>query len=170
MQDLALVGCSSVALWNDKTEDGKLLLGRNFDFYAGDDFAKNKIIAFVNPDEGYPFATVTWAGMIGVVSGMNKAGLTITMNAVKSDIPVVAKTPISIVAREILLYATTIDEAVSIARKREVFVSEALMVSSAKDRKAVLIEMSPENFGDVDGDIYVLVCTIHVEYGAYGYS
>src|SRR5690606_17350035 len=97
MQDLALVGCSSVALWNDKTEDGKLLLGRNFDFYAGDDFAKNKIIAFVKPDEGYPFATVTWAGMIGVVSGMNNQGLTITMNAGKSDMPLVAKTPISIV-------------------------------------------------------------------------
>jgi len=167
LQDLALVGCSSVALWNYKTEDGKLLLGRNFDFYAGDDFAKNKIIAFVNPDEGYPFATVTWAGMIGVVSGMNKAGLTITMNAGKSDMPLVAKTPISIVAREILQYATTIDEAVSIARKREVFVSEALMVSSAKDRKAVLIEMSPENFGVFEVTNNELVCTNHFRSEAY---
>ena len=166
MQDLALVGCSSVALWNDKTEDGKLLLGRNFDFYAGDDFAKNKIIAFVKPDEGYPFATVTWAGMIGVVSGMNNEGLTITMNAGKSDIPLVAKTPISIVAREILQYAATIDEAVEIAKNKEVFVSEALMVSSAKDRKAVLIEMSPDNFGVFEAD-NELVCTNHFRSEAY---
>lgn len=166
LQDLALVGCSSVALRNERTADGKLLLGRNFDFYAGDDFAKNKIIAFVNPDEGYPFATVTWAGMVGVVSGMNKAGLTITMNAGKSDIPLVAKTPISIVAREILQYASTIDEAVTIAKKREVFVSEALMVSSAKDRKAVLIEMSPENFGVFEAD-NELVCANHFRSEAY---
>ncbi|HLV45675.1 MAG TPA: C45 family peptidase [Flavobacterium sp.] len=166
MQDLALVGCSSVALWNDKTEDGKLLLGRNFDFYAGDDFAKNKIIAFVKPDEGYPFATVTWAGMIGVVSGMNNQGLTITMNAGKSDMPLVAKTPISIVAREILQYASTIDEAVEIAKNKEVFVSESLMISSAKDRKAVLIEMSPANFGVFEAD-NELVCTNHFRSEAY---
>jgi len=168
MQDLALVGCSSVALWDDKTTDGKLLLGRNFDFYAGDDFAKNKIIAFVNPDEGNPFVMVTWAGMVGVVSGMNKAGLTITMNAGKSDIPLVAKTPISIVAREILQYATTIEQAIEIAQKREVFVSESLMIGSAKDRKAVLIEMSPENSGvfEVENSSQ-LICSNHFRSEAY---
>ncbi len=168
MQDLALVGCSSVALWDDKTTDGKLLLGRNFDFYAGDDFAKNKIIAFVNPDEGNPFVMVTWAGMVGVVSGMNKAGLTITMNAGKSDIPLVAKTPISIVAREILQYATTIEQAIEIAQKREVFVSESLMIGSAIDRKAVLIEMSPENFGvfEVENSSQ-LICSNHFRSEAY---
>src|SRR5690606_27069130 len=67
----------------------------------------------------------------------------------------------------ILQYATTIDEAVSIARKREVFVSEALMVSSAKDRKAVLIEMSPENFGVFEVANNELVCTNHFRSEAY---
>src|SRR5690606_32752502 len=42
MQDLMLVGCSSIALWDDFTEDGKLLIGRNFDFYVNDEFAQNK--------------------------------------------------------------------------------------------------------------------------------
>ena len=43
--DMALVGCSSFAAWGEKSEDGSLILGRNFDFYAGDDFAKDKIVA-----------------------------------------------------------------------------------------------------------------------------
>lgn len=166
MQDLALVGCSSLALWGNYTQDGKLLLGRNFDFYAGDKFAENKIIAFVKPTQGYPFASVTWAGMAGVVSGMNTAGLTITLNAGKSDIPLVAKTPISIVAREILQYAETIEQAIAIAKKRAVFVSEALMVSSAKDKKAVLIEVSPDNFG-VFEMANKLICTNHFRSTAY---
>lgn len=147
LQDLALVGCSSMALWGSKTTDGKLLLGRNFDFYVGDDFARNKVVSFVQPDGGHPFAMVGWPGMIGVVSGMNKQGLTITMNAGKSNIPLSAKAPISIVAREILQYASTIEEAVAIARSKKVFVSESLMVASSKDKNVVLIEVSPQKFG-----------------------
>ena len=168
LQDLALVGCSSLAVWGDKTEDGELLIGRNFDFYAGDEFAEDKVVAFVTPDKGHPFMTITWGGMIGTVSGMNKEGLTVTINAGKSKIPLVAKTPISILAREILQYASTIDEAVAIAKKREVFVSESIMVGSAKDKKAILIEVSPENFGVFEvQNSSQLVCTNHFQSEAY---
>lgn len=168
VQDLALVGCTSVAVWGENSEDGKLLIGRNFDFYAGDDFAKNKIIAFVEPDSGYPFMSVTWAGMIGVVSGMNNQGLTVTMNAGKSETPLVAKTPVSILAREILQYAKNIEEAISIAKKREVFVSESIMIGSAEDQKAILIEVSPDNFGvyEVSNQTH-LICSNHFQSDAY---
>src|SRR5690554_1449893 len=168
LQDLMLVGCSSFAVWDDKTVDGELMIGRNFDFYAGDDFAKEKIIAFVNPTEGHSFMSVTWGGMIGAVSGMNDQGLTVTINAGKSEIPMVAKTPISIVTREILQYAATIEEAVAITKKREVFVSEAILVGSAKDRKAALIEVSPDRVGvfEVENSD-VLICSNHFQNDAY---
>ncbi len=164
LQDLMLVGCTSFAVWDDKSEDGNLLLGRNFDFYAGDEFAEEKIIAFVNPEDGHKFMSVTWGGFIGVVSGMNDQGLTVTINAGKSKIPLMAKTPISLVSREILQYASNIEEAVAIARKREVFVSEAIMVGSAKDGKAVLIEVSPNNFGVYEVEnTSELICANHFQ-------
>ena len=168
LKDLALVGCSSFAAWGDKTEDGSLLIGRNFDFYAGDDFAKEKIISFINPSEGHKFMSVTWGGMIGVVSGMNEHGLTVTINAGKSKIPLVAKTPISILTREILQYASTIKEAVTIAKKHQVFVSEAILIGSAKDKKAVSIEVSPKNFGvyKVENSNQ-LICSNHFQSNAY---
>lgn len=164
LQDLALVGCSSFAAWDSKSEDGNLILGRNFDFYAGDDFAKDKVVAFIKPTKGNPFMIFTWAGMTGAVSGMNAKGLTVTLNAGKSKIPLVAKTPISILAREILQYATTIDEAVKIAKKRKVFVSESIMIGSASDNKAILIEVSPNNFGvfDVENSNQI-ICTNHFQ-------
>ena len=169
LQDLALVGCSSFASWGDNTKDGKLLIGRNFDFYAGDDFAKNKIIAFIEPDEGHNFMSVTWGGMIGVVSGMNDQGLTVTINAGKSQFPLVAKTPVSLVTREILQYASTIDEAIAIAKKREVFVSESIFVGSAKDKKAAVIEVAPQNFGvyEVPNSSHQLICSNHFQSAAY---
>ena len=168
MQDLAMVGCSSLAAWGDKSEDGDLLIGRNFDFYVGDDFAKNKLIEFVEPEEGIPYMSVSWPGMIGVVSGMNKEGITVTINAGKSKIPLTAKTPISFVTREILQFAKTIDEAIAIAKKRKVFVSESILVGSANDKKAVTIEVSPDNFGvyEVENS-NTLVCTNHFQSAAY---
>ncbi len=168
LQDLMLVGCSSFAVWGDKTEDNELLIARNFDFYAGDDFAEEKIIAFVNPSEGHKFMSVTWGGMIGVVSGMNDQGLTVTINAGKSEIPLVAKTPISIVTREILQYASTIDEAITIAKKREVFVSEAIFIGSAKEKKAAIIEVAPDNFGVYNVEnTDALICSNHFQSEAY---
>ncbi|SEA58341.1 C45 family autoproteolytic acyltransferase/hydolase [Bizionia paragorgiae] len=168
LQDLALVGCTSFAAWGEKTEDHKLLIGRNFDFYAGDEFAENKIIAFVKPDSGHPFMSVTWGGMMGVVSGMNTQGLTVTINAGKSKIPLIAKTPISILTREILQYASTIDEAIAIAKSRDVFVSESIMVGSAKDKRAVLIEVSPKKFGVYQvQNSNQLVCSNHFQSDAY---
>ena len=168
LQDLALVGCSSFAAWGEKSEDGNLILGRNFDFYVNDAFAENKIVAFLNPKEGHPFMMVTWPGMVGAVSGMNKEGLTVTINAGKSEIPLTAKTPISILTREILQYAKNIDEAISIAKKRKVFVSESIMVGSAQDNKAILIEISPEKMGVYDvPNSNQLICSNHFQSEAY---
>ena len=168
LQDLALVGCSSFAAWNEKSEDGSLILGRNFDFYVNDAFAENKIIAFINPKEGHKFMMITWPGMVGAVSGMNQEGLTITINASKSKIPLIAKTPISILTREILQHAATIDEAVAIAKKRKVFVSESIMVGSANDNKAVLIEVSPKRMDVYDvSNNNELICSNHFQGDAF---
>ncbi|MES2567504.1 MAG: C45 family peptidase [Bacteroidota bacterium] len=137
------VGCTSFSVWDKKSSDGKLLVGRNFDFYSGDDFAKNKIVQFTNPATGYKFATVTWSGFIGACSGMNEMGITVTINAAKSSIPTDVATPIALLAREILQYAKNIDEAIAIAEKRKVFVSESILVGSASDNKTISIEKSP---------------------------
>lgn len=168
MQDLMVVGCTSLSVWNENTEDGDLLIGRNFDFSVGEDFSKNKLIEFVEPENGIPYMSVSWPGMIGVVSGMNKEGITVTINAGKSKIPLTAKTPISLVTREILQYAKNIDEAIAIARKRKVFVSESILVGSANDKKAVIIEVSPDNFGvyRVENSSKVF-CTNHFQSEAY---
>ena len=146
LKDLALVGCTSFVA-NQNRNDSTMVVGRNFDFYINDDFAKDKVIAFVSPDKGYKFAYITWASFIGVVSGMNTEGITVTINAAKSDIPTEAKTPISILAREILQFSSNIEEAIYIAKKREIFVSESILIASAKDDKSIIIEKSPTEMG-----------------------
>lgn len=170
-KDLALVGCTSFAVWGENTLDGKLLIARNFDFYVNDKFAEDKVISFIHPDKGNKFVSISWAGMIGVMSGMNEKGLTVTINAGKSDVPYMAKTPISLVAREILQYATNLKEAVEIAKQKEVFVSESILVGSDYDNKAIIIEISPNNFGvyQVENSSKI-VCSNHFQSKAYQFD
>ena len=144
LQNMSLVGCTSFAAWDSMSTDSSLIIGRNFDFFVGEEFARDKLVAFYHPSHGHDFMMITWGGMTGVLSGMNAAGLTVTLNAAKSDIPNSAAMPVSIVARQILQYAGTINEAMAIASGYKTFVSESFLIGSARDKKAAIIEKSPE--------------------------
>lgn len=167
VHNMGMVGCTSFAAWDTSSHDSLMIIGRNFDFYVGEAFAREKIVAFMNPEKGHKFMFVTWAGMIGVVSGMNEKGLTVTINAASSAIPLGAKTPVSLLAREILQYAQNIEEALQIAEQRETFVAETFLIGSALDRKAILIEKSSEKMDvfSVGGDL--LVCANHFQSEAF---
>ncbi len=144
LQNMSLVGCTSFAGWSSKTTDSTLVIGRNFDFFVGEEFAEDKLVAFYHPSTGHNFMMVTWGGMTGVLSGMNSEGLTVTLNAAKSEVPSGAALPVSLLARQILQYAATIDEAYAIASKYHTFVAESFLIGSANDKKAAIIEKSPE--------------------------
>ena len=163
LQNLALVGCTSFGTWNDQSADSTMIIGRNFDFYVGDKFAEDKIVAFVNPTHGHKFMTVTWGGFVGAVSGMNDQGLAVTINAAKSEYPTAAATPVSLVTREILQYAKNINEAIAIAKKRKMFVSESFLVASASDNKAVIIEKTPDALDVYDPHKNSILCTNHFQ-------
>jgi len=163
LQNMALVACTSFGTWDGASADSNLIIGRNFDFYVGDKFAEDKIVAFYHPEKGYRFMMVTWGGFTGVASGMNEKGLTVTINADKSDIPTGSATPVSLVAREILQYARNIDEAWAIANKHKMFVSESFLVGSAEDNRAAIIEKTPEKMDMYDPKGQFITCTNHFQ-------
>lgn len=164
MQDYMLVGCSSFVLNDSKTTDSTLIFGRNFDFYCGDDFAKTKVVSICRPDSGYAFASITWGGMLGVLSGMNEKGLSVCINASKLDIPKSVAMPISMLVRHILIHCKSIDEAYAEAKKMKTFVAENIVIASAYDNDMAIIEKSPE-----DIELYrssnkdELICTNHFQ-------
>ena len=162
LQSMALVGCTSFGTWGS-TADSTMIIGRNFDFYVGDRFAEDKIVAFFNPSDGHKFMTVTWGGFIGAVSGMNDQGVTVTINAAKTDLPSGSATPVSLVAREMLQYASNLREALAIAQKRKMFVSESFLVGSAADNKAIIIEKTPTSLDVYDPNKKFIVCANHFQ-------
>ncbi len=158
-QNLGLVsGCSAVSV---KDSFDQVYLGRNFDFYVGDEFAQNKVVLALRPESGYPFLSISWPGMMGVVSAMNIEGLAIALNAGPAQIPDGVATPVTILAREIVQYARTVDEAIRIAKKRDVFVAENFIVASSLSNEIVVIEKSPGNTSIHVVDAADFICTNH---------
>ena len=166
LQNMGLVGCTTLSDWGNDNQDSSLIIGRNFDFYVGDEFARHKMISFINPTKGHPFASISWPGMSGVVSGMNREGLVVTLNAAPSNIPKGAKTPVAILARKMVQYAKNIEEAFLIADTTQTFVSENFIISSAFDNKTVVIEKTPEKTILFETQDNHLVCSNHFQSGA----
>lgn len=167
LNDYAVVGCTSFSAKGEYTEDGSMLVGRNFDFYMGDNFAREKVLTIMKPSEGYGYVSYSWAGMMGAVSGMNEKGISVTINAAKSHLPTVSKMPISLLTREILQYAATTEEAIEIVKKRDVFVSETFMISSASEKKTILIEKAPQTMDVFETADELIICSNHYQSEAF---
>ena len=65
-------------------EDGRrsLLLARNFDFEGGDIFDRQKLVSVAAPDGKIPYLSVGFAGTLGVVSGFNREGIGVAIQAI----------------------------------------------------------------------------------------
>jgi tetratricopeptide (TPR) repeat protein len=70
---------------------------------------------------------------------------------------------VSLVAREILQYAENIQQAIAIARKRKMFVSESFLIGSAEDNKAVIIEKTPDTIAVYDPQKNYILCANHFQ-------
>lgn len=156
-------GCTAFGAWGKATANGDLITGRNFDWEAAEVFSRDRVVEMVEPDGKIPFISLSWAGMAGVVSGMNRAGISVTVNGAPSQLPNTTATPVAIVAREIMESAHNLDEALKIMRDAKVFVSTIWLVGSRADGRFVVVEKTPVamNVREAAGDS--IVCPNHFE-------
>ena len=145
-----VVGCTGFIAGPGSTDGAHWLLARNFDFDGGPVFDRDKIVSFVRPSSGHAFVSVSFTGFVGAVSGMNDQRLAVAINAAGTDDPPNAGTPMTLIVREILEEASSLDEAEAILRKRKGFVSENVMVVDGDAGEAALFEVSPSQLARVD--------------------
>jgi isopenicillin-N N-acyltransferase-like protein len=158
------VGCTGFAAWGEATVGGDLYVGRNFDFEAGKVFDADKAVIYVWPQDGIPYAHVAWAGMAGAVTGMNKEGISVHVNAARTDEVGFGQigTPVSLLVKRVLEQARTIDEAFDIIEQTQVFVSDSYMVASRNEKRAVVIEKSPGHCAMREGEHAMILQTNHM--------
>lgn len=137
-----LIGCSAFALAGPWTKEGHVLVGRAFDFEAGDVFDLDKAVFFVREDGRIPYASVGWPGLTGVLTGMNLEGVMVLVNGGRAHDPKTTGIPVVFSLREVLQTAHDTDEAVALLAKQDVMVSHIVFVADAKGQFAV-VERAP---------------------------
>jgi hypothetical protein len=156
-------GCTAFGAWGGTTENGHLLTGRNFDWEAAEVFSRDRVVIMCEPDGGIPFISLAWAGMAGVVSGMNRAGVSVTINGAPSSLPRETATPVAIVARDVLQRAHNLTEALEIVRRAKVFVSTIWMLGSRADGKFIVVEKTGDSTQVREPESDSIVCANHFQ-------
>jgi isopenicillin-N N-acyltransferase like protein len=137
-----LIGCSAFGLGASVTKDGHVLVGRAFDFEAGEVFDTDKAVFFVRENGAIPYASVAWPGMTGVLTGLNEQGVMILVNGGRARDPRTEGIPVVFSLREVMQNAHDTNEAVEILKKQDVMVSHIVFVADAKGKFAV-VERAP---------------------------
>jgi len=135
--------CSSLVVWGRASEDGRLLHARNFDFPGIGVWDRWPTVVFCTPDDGlrYGFVATRGADVPGITA-FNEAGLTVAMHSrFHRDVSFDGVMAVDL-GHEIARNAESLDDAVRIARARRIASTWGLCVASARERRAVVLEVA----------------------------
>jgi isopenicillin-N N-acyltransferase-like protein len=162
--ELRRMGCSTLIVDADRSATGAPLFGRNFDFPTLGELDQYSIVFIVRPTGRHAFASLTFPAAIGVVSGMNDAGLAVATldvyeSADGSSAFNAAGTPLALVFRRILEECTTVAEAEKLLRAEKPTTWMNLAVCDSQG--AAVFEITPKRIARRDSRHGVLPCTNH---------
>ncbi len=138
-----MLGCTALTAAGSATRDGHMLIGRNFDFEGPPIFDRDKAVLLFKPPGKLAFASVAWAGMVGVVTGLNVEGIYASVNALRSDDKSDHGVPVELLLREVLESAHSLDEAIAIIKKQPVLVPDLYLLADGKTGESAVVERSP---------------------------
>ncbi len=143
-----LLGCSAFALSGKATADGHTLVARAFDFDAADVFDRDKAVFFVKPNGAIPFVSVSWPGLVGVLTGMNAEGVFVSVNGGRARDNETKGLPVIASLRDTLERAHGTAEATAILASQDVMVSHIVFVADGKGNVAI-VERAPHEKANV---------------------
>ncbi|MBI4559195.1 MAG: hypothetical protein HY706_16545 [Candidatus Hydrogenedentes bacterium] len=132
--------CSGVAVWGKASANGDLYQIRNLDYETGAGLQDYPAVVIYIPDKGIPHVNVTFAGSIGVNTGMNAEGVALTEigDTPGGDYPFdLNGVHFTTMFRDILYDAHNLDEAVSMIKQAPRIKKYHFIVGDGKNKKAV---------------------------------
>ncbi len=132
-----LVSCASFAAFGRATLDGRLYHIRNLDwiFQAG---VQRYPLLLVYPEDG--IVNIGYAGFLGVISGMNRAGISLGQIGATSRDWTLRGLPMPFLLRRVLEEAGTLEDAARIVRTAPRTVGHNYVIASGKEGRAIALE------------------------------
>jgi isopenicillin-N N-acyltransferase-like protein len=158
-------GCSSITIEPAHSATGGMLMARNLDYSPiPEDVPNYTLITVYHPRGKLSFASVGFPGWLGVLSGMNEAGLTLATHDVKQSAdhsPAFTPigTPMTLSFRRVLEECRTVAEAERLMKsvKRTTYLSIAV----ADKQNCAILELTPKSVVVRRPENGMLLCTNH---------
>lgn len=140
-----LNGCTTYVAFAAATPDGKMEIGRNFDYWGLESPQSCCVVLAVipRPEDGHAFVSVGWTGILGGWTFYNDQGLFVANNLSRGPkdwgTPTVTDPkgiPTLILERIVAQKAGSIDEAIKIIKASPRMRGQALVIGQAADEKA----------------------------------
>lgn len=134
--------CSTICAWGPRTPGGEALFGRNLDFPSLGVMKDMSLVVVTHAEGSRTFASITWPGMLGVLSGMNEDGLALALMEVRGGAANRPGIPYTMLYRRMLEDAATVGAVEGLLRAAPVTTANNLMVADTSP-DAALFEFDP---------------------------
>lgn len=141
--------CSAFMARDSATEGGRLLVGRNFDFFGQGVWEANNTLIFMEPDDGMKYCWIGAMGVPGSGQGMNEAGLIVCLHTKFNRDVRVTGIPLFTLVGNILARCETLDEAMQMIGQQPRICGLCAFMVDSKARDAVAAGFSA-NFMEAD--------------------
>jgi hypothetical protein len=162
--ELRRMGCSSLVVEPQRSATGGPLFGRNFDFPTLGELHKFSLVLVYRPEDHHAFVSIGFPGLVGALTGMNDAGLTLATLDVEESADESAKfnpagTPLAFVFRRVLEECTTVDDAEKLLNS---VTPTTWMNLSVCDREhGAVFEITPKHIARRNAEEGLVRCTNH---------
>lgn len=139
--------CSGMALAPGTSFSNASILARNLDYPPVGNISSYSIVSVVHPEGKHSFVAVGFPGLVGVLSGMNDAGLALAIHEV-IDLKTGLKrfdplgVPYAMCYRTLLEECTTIDQAIARLEKFKRTCTTNLLIVDKKE--VAVLEITPD--------------------------
>lgn len=138
----SLAACSCFFACDQATQDGKLIVGRNFDFYGRGVWDANQAIIVMRPPGGQAFSWIGALGVCGSGQGYNESGLIVGLHSKFTSDLRIQGTPIFKLVHDILAQCRTVEDAVAMITKGPRICGLSLFITSKEERTAAIVGYS----------------------------
>ena len=146
--------CTGFGASGPGTTNGHTIVGRNFDFEVVPIFDSEKVVHLYARAGAIPVMSVSWMGMVGVLTGMNADGIWIALNAAASEGRNKKGPPVSNWVRQLLENARSIDDVERMLNEASPVVTDIYVVADGKTGEVVAFERGQTRVGrrDLEAD------------------